>query len=180
MGDEQLSVLLSEIGICFPSFFTVLAFDDTDDEDQGSAKPFAENVDELIQIWNGDSTLRSNSDAVGDFYARVADDWRNGGTWANSEVFTSTRYDDINLQVISQAYQSASLDLRADLDGLRSHLAGKVGLSLAQIFTGDLRKYASGGGLRGCTDCKQVSIGKPGGLRTAEKLRLSKVTRATP
>lgn len=121
-----LPACIPATGVCFPSFFSQVAFNDTDDEESSTANTMQENVDELIQIWDGDGTLRSNADSLGDFYSRVLDDWRNGGSWAYSEVFTSARYNDMDAQIISRVYASASGALRADLDNLRGVLQSKI------------------------------------------------------
>lgn len=154
-----LPACLPATGICFPSFFALAAFDNTDDENETTANTFGNSNEELIQIWDGDPTLQSNSDAVGDFYARMADDWRNGGSLAASEVFTSARYQELDTQIISRVYANASIPLRADIDNVRTHLQGKIGQTLLNVFTSDLVKnYPSGGGGGGgtgeCTTCR--------------------------
>ncbi|HEX9942833.1 MAG TPA: hypothetical protein VGG03_12505 [Thermoanaerobaculia bacterium] len=135
-------------GICFPSFSFLQAFDDTDDEDQGSTDPFDEYEAEMIQIWKGDATLRANADSVGDFYSRMLDDWRKGGTLAYGEYFTSARYQEIDSKIISRMYTSASTGLRAKLNGVRTNLQGKVGRRLSAIFTTDTEQYEPAGGYR--------------------------------
>ncbi len=150
---------LPATGICFPSFFAQAAFDDTDDEDQPSVDPMQKNADELIQIWNGSATLRANADSVGDLYARILDNWRKGGTAGSSVFFTTERYQEIDSKIISVIYAGASTPLRADLDNLRSHLQGKIGLTLQEIYGGDMQIYSSfsgGDGGRVCDTCKST------------------------
>lgn len=153
------------MGICRPTFLFGLfaAFDDIDEESQQMLQPFKNHDDELVQIWSADTALRNTSDSVGSFYDAMADDWRNGGTSAHNEVFTWDRYWELDSQIISRVYQSASSPLRADLDTLRQNLQGKVGLTLAQIFSGDVAQYepalyGGGGGTGdgdGCQDEQQ-------------------------
>jgi hypothetical protein len=133
-------------GICFPSFFAVQAFDDSDDEDQGTVDPFGSYYDEMTQIWKGDATLRANSDSLGDFYSRMLDDWRNGGTLADSEYFTSARYQELDTKIISRMYTSASTSLRQRLNSVRSVLQGKIGRRLSATFGSDVRLSKPAGG----------------------------------
>lgn len=134
------------MGICFPSFFSFGAFDSLDGEDQQTLEPFEAHTDELIQIWNGNSALRSSADSVGDFYANLALDFENGYSTPWSYYFTLSRYNEIDSQIISPVYASASSALRADLNNLRSHLQSKIGLSFGQIFSGDLEEYPNNPG----------------------------------
>jgi hypothetical protein len=142
------------MGICRPSFlFSALgAFSDLDEEDNITVEPFQEHRDELIQIWEGDSALRSSSDSVGSYYDSMADDYRNGGSAAHSNVFTWSKYWELDSQVISRVYQSASYGLRADIDAARQNLQSKIGLTYGQIFSGDIGQYeptvyGGGGGI---------------------------------
>ncbi|HEX5759082.1 MAG TPA: matrixin family metalloprotease [Thermoanaerobaculia bacterium] len=133
-------------GICFPSFSFLKAFDNVDDEDQGTTDPFKQYNEELIQIWLGDSTLRTNADNVGSFYSNLLDDWRNGGSLAYSYSFTSSRYQEIDNQIISRVYASASSGLRQRLAGVRLNLQGKIGMSIGNVFGMDIEEYPPAGG----------------------------------
>lgn len=136
-------------GICFPSFSFLKAFDDVGDEDQGTTEPFEHYHEELLQIWQGDSTLRTNADDVGAFYADLLDNWRNGGNLASSYTFTSARYQEIDSQIISRVYSSASSGLKSKLNGVRNHLQGKIGLTIGSIFSSDVEQYPPAGGYEG-------------------------------
>lgn len=131
------------MGICFPSFFgfALNAFDRLDQQQQQVVGPFEEHTDELIQIWDGDTTLQSAADSVGEVYANLALDFDNGHLSPWQYTFSQAGYNEIDAQIISRVYASASSPLRADLDALRAHLQSKVGLTFGDIFGGDLDQY---------------------------------------
>ncbi|HEX2060298.1 MAG TPA: hypothetical protein VHK90_06125, partial [Thermoanaerobaculia bacterium] len=129
-------------GACRPSFFGLTAaFDHLDDEDQGAVAPMSRNVEELNLIWQGDSTLRASSDSVGSFYDSLLEDWYDGGTAADYEIFTSARYAELDAQIISRIYASASTQLRGDLDLLRQHLQTKIGQRIGDLFDIDVVRW---------------------------------------
>ncbi len=150
------------MGICFPSFFSFAlnAFDRLDQQAQQVVGPFEEHTDELLQIWDGDTTLQAASDSVGEFYANLALDFDNGHNSPYEQVFTQARYNEIDSQIIGRVYASSSYPLRGDLDALRAHLQSKIGLNFGQIFGGDLDQYPGNPGQpiepdppSGCTSC---------------------------
>lgn len=150
------------MGICFPSFFgfALNAFDRLDHQEQQVVGPFEEHADELLQIWQGDATLRAVSDDVGEYYANLALDFDNGHNSPYTRVFTQARYNELNSQIINRVYTSASSPLRADLNNLRNYLQSRVGLTYGQIFAADLDQYPGNPGVpiepqppTGCTFC---------------------------
>ena len=158
------------MGICFPSFFgfALNAFDRLDQQQQQVVGPFEEHTDELIQIWDGDTTLQSAADSVGEVYANLALDFDNGHLSPWQYTFSQAGYNEIDAQIISRVYSSASSPLRADLDALRAHLQSKVGLTFGDIFGGDLDQYPGNPGEpiepAPPTECTYCGGGGGGGL----------------
>lgn len=127
------------LGICF-SFFSANENAEKSFTAGELARIASENAEELEKIWLGNDKLRSDAEALGNFYRPIFEDWTLNGPQAASTTFTTARYEEIN-NLINLVYPDASVALQTDLNTLRSFLQGKIGMTLEQIFS-DEYKYA--------------------------------------